>query len=48
MEIKVRDLFNVEKISIPDGEYHDPETGIEEISTYNWFNGKEASKFYVR
>ena len=26
----------------------DPETGIEEISTYDWFNGKEVSKFYAR
>ena len=40
MEIKVRDLFNVEKISIPDGEYHDPETGINYRSTETFYDYK--------
>lgn len=40
MEIKVRDLFNVEKISIPDGEYHDPETGINYRSEETFYDYK--------
>ena len=40
MEIKVRDLFKLEKIAIPDGEYRDPETGINYRSDDRFYDYK--------